>query len=176
MASTSINVGRFGSDSVGGDKALLTARPDIRFLKLSFLAPAVVLVAGIIAYLLPLAIDRDFQLAGSAFMIGIGLVGMACLLALYEGLSKAVYSLTDEHVEEEYGIINKRVRRIPLSYVRDVTYDQNFLQAMFGVSSITVAPTNGDKIVLSNIRDGESARERIWKLVLSRSPREKRTT
>ena len=140
-------------------------------MKLSFLAPGVVLTAGIIAYLSPLAIDRDFQLAGSFFIIGIGLVGMTCLLVLYEGLSKAVYSLTDEHVEEEYGIINKRVRRIPLSYVRDVTYDQNFLQAMFAVSSVTVSPTNGDKIVLSNIKDGEGTREVIWKLVLSRSPR-----
>lgn len=171
MASTSINIGEFGSDPVGSEKALLTARPDIRFLKLSFLAPAVVLTAGIIAYLLPLAIDRDFQLAGSAFIIGIGLVGMTCLIALYEGLSKAVYRLTDEHIEEEYGIIHKRVRRIPLSYVRDVTYDQNFLQAMLGISSITVSPTNGDKIVLSNIKDGEGTREVIWKLVLSRSPR-----
>ena len=67
-------------------------------------------------------------------------------------------------------------RRIPLSYVRDVTYDQNFLQAMFAVSSITVAPTNGDKIVLSNIRDGETTRESIWKVVLSRSPVGNRTT
>ncbi|MEK6285620.1 MAG: PH domain-containing protein [Acidobacteriota bacterium] len=170
MASTSVNIGEFGSDPVGSEKALLTARPDIRFLKLSFFAPAVVLVAGIIAYLLPLAIDRDFQLAGSAFMIGIGLVGMACLLALYEGLSKAVYRLTDEHIEEEYGIIHKRVRQIPLSYIRDVTYDQNFLQALFGVSSITVSPTNGDKIVLSNIAGGQRTREIIWKLVLSRTP------
>jgi uncharacterized membrane protein YdbT with pleckstrin-like domain len=96
-------------------------------------------------------------------------------LHLYEGLSKSVYRLTNEHIEEEYGIVYKRQRRIPLSYVRDVTYDQNFLQAMFGVSSITVSPTNGDKIVLSNIRDGESARERIWKHVLSRSPVPKRT-
>jgi membrane protein YdbS with pleckstrin-like domain len=169
MASTSINIGEFGSDPVGSEKALLTARPDIRFLKLSFLAPAVVLVAGIVVYLLPLAIDRDFQLAGSAFLIGIGLVGMACLLALYEGLSKAEYRLTNGHIEEEYGVINRRVRRIPLSYVRDVTYDQNFLQAIFGVSSITISPTNCDKIVLSNVRDGEQARETIWKLVLSKS-------
>ena len=170
MASTSINVGKFGSDSASNDRALMTARPDIRMLKLSFLAPAVILIAGIIVYQLPLAIDRDFQLAGSALIIGIGLIGMTCLLVLYEGLSKAAYSLTDDHIEEEYGIINKRVRRIPLSYVRDVTYDQNFFQAMFGVSSITVSPTNGDKIVLSNVRDGEQTREIIWSLVLSKSP------
>jgi uncharacterized membrane protein YdbT with pleckstrin-like domain len=166
MASTSINIGEFGSDPAGSEKALLTARPDIRFLKLSFLAPAVVLVAGIIAYLLPLTIDRDFQLAGSAFMIGISLVGMACLLALYEGLAKAVYTVTNEHIEEEYGIIYKRLRRIPLSYVRDVTYDESFFQRIFGVSSITVSPTNGDKIVLTNIRNGEETRETIWKLML----------
>ena len=83
---------------------------------------------------------------------------------------KAVYSLTDHHIEEKYGIIHRRVRRIPLSYVRDVTYDQNFLRAMFGVSSITVSPTNGDKIVFSNVRDGEQTREIIWKLLLSKSP------
>jgi uncharacterized membrane protein YdbT with pleckstrin-like domain len=170
MASTSIDVGKFGVDSVGGDKALLTAQPDIRVLKLSLVGPAVMLIAGIIAYRLPLAIDRDFQLAGSAFITGIGLVGAICSLALYEGLSKAVYRLTNEHIEEEYGVINKRLRRIPLSYVRDVTYSQNFLQAIFGISSVTVSPTNGDKIVLSNIRDGEKTRETIWRLVLSKSP------
>jgi hypothetical protein len=41
---------------------------------------------------------------------------------------------------------------------------------MFGLSSIAVSPTNGDKIVLSSIRDGKKIRETIWKLVLSRSP------
>lgn len=78
--------------------------------------------------------------------------------------------MTDEHIEEEYGIVYKRLRRIPLSYVRDVTYDQNFLQAMFGVSSITVSPTNGDKIVLSNVADGARTREAIWNLVVSKAP------
>lgn len=143
----------------------------MRIVNLSFLAPVLVLVGGVIAYLLPLAVDRDFQLVGSFFITGMGLVGILCLLALYEGLSKAVYSLTDEHIEEEYGIIYTRVRRIPLSYVRDVTYDQNFLQAMFGISSITVTPTNGDKIVLSNVKEGKRTRDIIWKLVLSRSPK-----
>ena len=98
------------------------------------------------------------------------------MLLLYEALSKAVYTVTNEHIEEEYGIIYKRLRRIPLSYVRDVTYDHNFLQAIFGVSSITVSPTNGDKTVLSNIPEGESTRERIWNLMLSRLPKENRTT
>ena len=105
-------------------------------------------------YLLPLGIGRDFQLVGSFLIAGIGFVGIICLLALCEGLSKAVYRLTNEHIEEEYGIVYKRLRRIPLSCVRDVTHSQNFLQAIFGVSSITVSPTNGDRIVLSNVKHG----------------------
>jgi hypothetical protein len=44
-----------------------------------------------------------------------------------------------------------------------VTYDQNFLQAIFGVADVTVSTTNGDKVVLN----AEGTRERIWKLVLS---------
>ena len=55
--------------------------------------------------------------------------------------------------------------RIPLSYVRDVTYNQNFIQAMFDVSDITVSAPNGDKVVLNNLRNGEATREIIWKLV-----------
>jgi membrane protein YdbS with pleckstrin-like domain len=169
MTSASITIGNYGVDSAGRDKALLTARPDMRIVKYSFLAPALALIASIISYLWPLEIDRDLHFAGSILIATFGLAGISFLLVLYEGLVKAVYSLTHQHIEEKYGIIHKRVRRIPLSYVRDVTYDRNFLQALFGVSSITVSPTNGDKIVLSNVRDGEQTREAIWNLVLSKS-------
>jgi len=176
MASASINIGEYRSDSVGSDKALLTTRADMRIVKVSFIATVLPLMVSIVTYLSPLPIKRDLKAALAVAIATIGLAGISFLLVMYEGLAKAVYTVTDEHIEEEYGIVYKRLRCIPLSYVRDVTYDQNFLQAIFGVSSITVSPTNGDKIVLSNIRGGESTRERIWKLVLSRSPAGKRTT
>jgi hypothetical protein len=169
MASTSINVGKFGLDSVGRDQALLIARPDMRIIKFLLLPSAFVLTAGIISYLLPLGIDRDLHLAGSILIATLGLAGLSSLLVLYEGLASAVYTMTGEFIEEEYGIVYKGLRRIPLNYVRDVTQTQNFLQAMFGVSSITVSPTNGDKIVLSNVRDGQQTRETIWKFVLAKS-------
>src|SRR6185295_9265586 len=169
MASAGITIGNYGADSAGRDKALLTVRPDMRIVKYSFLAPAVALIASIISYLWPLEIDRDLHLAGSILIATFGLAGISFLLVLYEGLAKAVYSLTNQHIEEKYGSIFRRVRRIPLSYVRDVTYDQNFLQAIFGVSSITVSPTNGDRIVLSNVRDGEQTGEIVWELILSRT-------
>jgi uncharacterized membrane protein YdbT with pleckstrin-like domain len=165
------NVRAFGAETRGGGKVVVSDRPDMRIVKVSLIATILPLIVSVVTYLLPLPIERDLKLALAVAIATIGLAGISFLLVMYEGLAKAVYTVTDEYVEEEYGIVYKRLRRIPLSYVRDVTYDQNFLQAIFGVSSITVSPTNGDKIVLSNIQSGESTRERIWKLVLSRSPK-----
>ena len=169
MSSTSINVGEFGINSVVSDRSLLTARPDMRIVKSLFLPPAFVLMAGIVSYALTLGIDRDLHLVGSILIAALGVAGLSSLLVLYEALAKAVYTMTNEFIEEEYGIVYKRLRRIPLDYVRDVTHTQSFLQAMFGVSSVTVSPTNGHNIVLSNIRDGQRTQELVWKLVLSRS-------
>ena len=170
MASTSVNVANVGINITRAEEVVLTAHPDMGIIKVSFLAPLFVIAAGAIAYLLPMAIDPYMQTGLSGFVAIIGLGGTFFLLAVYEALSRAVYTMTTEYIEEEYGIIYKRLRRIPLSYVRDVTQTQNFLQAMFHVSSITVSPTNGDKIVLSNILDGKEARETIWSLVLRTVP------
>ena len=71
--------------------------------------------------------------------------------------------MSKEYVKEQGGVFWKTQHCVPLSYVRDVSYGQNFLQAMFGVSSVTIFPTNGNKIVLSNISEGSARREAIWK-------------
>jgi len=130
-------------------------------------------VAGAVVYLSP--IDTSLKVAFLPMAV-LFVVVLAYSVIMYEALGNTVFVVTNDHIEERGGLIWKTQRRIPLTYVRDVTYDQNLLQAMFGVSSITVSPTNGDKIVLSNIREGESAREKIWKHVLSRSPVLKRKT
>lgn len=169
MSSTSINVGKLRIDSDASHESLLTARPDIRIIKFNFLVPALVLVAGISLYLMPLEINRDLQFAGSILIATLGLASLSGLVVLYEALATAVYTITNEHIEEEYGIIYKRLRRIPLDSVRDVTHTQNFFQSIFGVSTVTVSPTNGHSIVLSNIAAGKRARDVIWNLVLTRN-------
>jgi membrane protein YdbS with pleckstrin-like domain len=171
MASTIINVEKFGIDSVGGDKALLSARPDMRIVKVCFLgALLIAAVAGTI-YVSP--ISEGVKIAFLP-LIPLFVVALVYSVIMFETLGNAVFKVTNEHLEEEGGFIWKTQHRIPLTYLRDVTYDQNFLQAMFGVSSITVSPTNGDKIVLSNVRDGEQMRETIWNLVLSSLPSQHR--
>ncbi|SRR6266404_2376979 len=170
MSSTSINVGEFGINSVGSERSLLTARPDMRIVKLGFLAAASIAVAGAVVYLLPIS---DSVKAGFLPLAGLFVVSLAYSAIMYETLGNALFTITNEYIEERGGVIWKSQHRIPLSYVRDVTYSQTFLQAMFGVSSVTVSPTNGRKIVVSNVSDGERAREIIWNLVLSTSPSRK---
>ena len=169
MATSTADLGKTKSDTNTADGAVLTVRPDMRPVKAGFLVPLSIVVVGIAVYLKPVTIDADYKLAGLMIIATLASAGITGLLLMYEALANATYRVTSEHIEEEYGIINKRVRRIPLIYVRDVTYDQSFAQAMFGISSITVSRTNGDKIVLCNIREGEGTRETIWNLVLSRS-------
>src|ERR1700740_867986 len=139
MASTSINVGKFGIDSASGSNVLLTARPDLRILKVGFLGAALIAVAGAIVYLLP--IDVSLKVAFLPMAVSFVVV-LAYSVIMYEALGNTVFVVTNDYIEERGGLIWKTQHRIPLTYVRDVTYDQNFLQAMFGVSSVTVSPTN----------------------------------
>jgi uncharacterized membrane protein YdbT with pleckstrin-like domain len=166
MASTSINVGKFGIDSASSGNVVLTTRPDLRILKVGFLTAALIAVAGAIVYLSP--IDASLKVAFLPLAV-LFVVIITYSVIMYEALANTVFVVTNDYIEEKGGLIWKTQHRIPLTYVRDVTYDQNFLQAMFGVSSVTVSPTNGNKIVLSNIADGEGTRESIWNLVVSKS-------
>ena len=171
MAARSINLRDFDPETTGSrGGVVLSARPDMRLIKASFLVPVLVLLAGVAVYLLPLPLNSvitDYLVLPFIAMVAVG--AAVYPVGMYEALAKAV---NDGYVEEESGIIWKRVRRIPLSYVRDVTYNQSFIQALFDVSDITVSATNGDKIVLNTLRGGEETRETIWKLVLSNSPRD----
>lgn len=148
---------------------LLTDHPDLRLVQAIFLVPLLVLVVGAIVYSLP--IDAAIKVAFSP-LIAVFILTLVYSVSSYDELAKAEYIVTPEYVESRTGIIEKRVRNIPLSYIRNVTHNQNFIQAMFGVSTITITPTNSERIVLKNIKDGQEKRETIWKLVLSKSPRQ----
>jgi uncharacterized membrane protein YdbT with pleckstrin-like domain len=112
---------------------------------------------------------------GNRFAIGYGAViftfcTLLFILALHARLWRANYTVTTEHIEAQTGTFQKSVRLIPLSYIRDVTLSQNLFQSFFGTSDITVAATNGDRIVLENVTEGKRNQEIIWNLVLAKSP------
>src|SRR5262249_26054822 len=156
MAARSIDIGRLNTDKTDSRNAVLRLRPDLRLVKMSFFAPPGVLLIGFAVYLVPLPIDRQLIYYIVLPFIVMGALGVGVYpVGMYEALSKAVFTVADDYIEEEIGIIWKRTRRIPLSYVRDVTHEQNFIQAVFDVANITVSTTNGDKIVLNHVRNGE---------------------
>jgi uncharacterized membrane protein YdbT with pleckstrin-like domain len=147
--------------------AVVSDRPDMRIVKLGFLAAAFVAGTAGIVYLLPVS---DSTKVAFLPLIVVFVVVLVYSIVMYETLAKTVFRVTPEYVEEEGGIVWKRLRRIPLGYVRDVTIDENLIQTKLGTSTITVSATNGDKIVLDNVKDGKEIQEVIWNRVLSRCP------
>jgi hypothetical protein len=65
-------------------------------------------------FLTPLPIDRqliNYLVLPLTAMVALGVAVYP--VGMYEALSKAVFTVTDQYVEEEVGIIWKRTRRIP---------------------------------------------------------------
>jgi membrane protein YdbS with pleckstrin-like domain len=123
------------------------------------------------AVILILALSND-----KAIKFAVGLQVGACVVlsfalcfSYHERLRKASYIVTSECIEAQTGTLGKSVRRIPMSYIRDVTLSQNLLQRPFDTFNLTVTATNGDKIVLENVKEGERKQEIIWELVLAKS-------
>ena len=172
MGDRSINYHDYATKDAGTGRAgvLLTDRPDMRIIRLSLLTGvlALLLIAGIIVFVLP--IDQGTRNGLLGFAAIFGYVVISIPLIWYVSLVKAVYTLSREHIEVEGGVISKTSRCIPLSYVRDVTFNQSVIQAMFGLSTITVSTTNGDRIRFQHVRDGKQKHQLIWNLVLSKSP------
>jgi uncharacterized membrane protein YdbT with pleckstrin-like domain len=168
MNARSIDYSSFGVEKPRHPDAILVDHPDKRMMRMRYLAPGLVLAIAAIVYVLPIG---DLRVV---FLPLIWLLAMALVysIIMHEILARAVYTVTPEYVESESGIIGKKVRTIPIAYVRDVTYGQNFIQSMLGLSDITVSATSGDKITFKDIAAGDRKRDLISKMVLSKSPRQ----
>lgn len=156
---------RFGVDS---NRPVLTDQPDLRLIKLSYLAPLVLFAAGVLLLLLPISFGAKFSIG---FSLVIALAGMLTFsLSAHGRLRNASYTVTVDYIEAQTGTFEKTSRRIPLGYIRDVTHRQHFFQTLFGVSDIKVTATNGDSVVLEHVSDGRRKQEIIWDMVLDKSP------
>ena len=166
MGARTINYGVLGIETPRTSKTVLVDRPDKRMMRVRYLVPALIVCIGAIIYALPMG---DLKVV---FLPLTWLFAMAVVYSviMHEILAKAVYTVTAECVESESGIFGKKVRTIPISYVRDVTYGQNAIQSLLGLSDVTVSAANGDKITFKDIADGSHKRDVISKLVLSKSP------
>ena len=148
--------------------SVLITQPDMRLIKFGYLVPLAIMGAGLVGVL---ASDDE----GTRLAVGYGAVmftfcTLLFFLSFHARLRRANYTVTTEYIEAQIGTVKKTVRLIPLGYVRDVTLSQTLFQSFFDTSDITVAATNGDRIVLENVPEGKKNQEIIWKLVLAKSP------
>jgi uncharacterized membrane protein YdbT with pleckstrin-like domain len=152
----------------GRTTPVLTDHPDMRLIKLGYIVPLFLVATGMLILLLPIS-DAVKIGIGYALIMALGAI-LTFLLSSHARLRKASYTVTAEYIEAQTGTFEKTSRRIPLSYIRDVTHRQHFFQTLFGISDITVTATNGDSVVLENVGDGRRKQEIIWELVLDKSP------
>ena len=149
-------------------KPILTDRPDLRLIKLSYLVPLLLIATGMLILLLPINDGAKFSIG---FALAIALAGtLTFSLSSHARLRTASYTVTDGYIEAQTGTFEKATRRIPISYIRDVTHRQHFFQALFAISDIKVTATNGDSVVLENVSEGARKRDIIWDLVLAKAP------
>jgi len=152
----------------GRNKPVLTDHPEMQLIKLGYLVPLFLVATGVLILLLPIS---DAVKIGIGYALIMALGGMLTFLSSsHARLRKASYTVTAEYIEAQTGTFEKTSRRIPLSYIRDVTHRQHFFQTLFGVSDIRVTATNGDSVVFENVTDGRHKQEIIWELVIARSP------
>jgi uncharacterized membrane protein YdbT with pleckstrin-like domain len=156
---------RMGSDQT---RPVLIDSADLRLIKLGYLVPLLLVAAGVLILLLPLSDAAKIGI-GYALIMALGSL-LTFLLSSHARLRKASYTVTADYIEAQTGTFEKTSRRIPLSYIRDVTHRQHFFQRLFGVSDIKVTATNGDSVVFENVSDGIRKRELIWEIVIARSP------
>ena len=141
----------------------------MRLIKFGYLVPLAIMVAGIIG--VSASVDDGTRLAIGYGAVMFTFCTLLFFLSFHARLRRANYTVTTEYIEAQIGTVKKTVRLIPLGYVRDITLSQTFFQSFFDTSDITVAATNGDRIVLENVPDGKRSQEIIWKLVLAKSTR-----
>lgn len=75
------------------------------------------------------------------------------------------YALTDEEVDAQTGLLNRRFDVTKLYQVTDVSVTANILQSIFGLSTVVVSAVNqaggNDDMILKNVINGYKVRKQL---------------
>lgn len=75
------------------------------------------------------------------------------------------YALTDEEVDTQTGLLNRRFDVTKLYQVTDISVTANILQSIFGLSTVIVSAVNqaggNDDMVLKNVIGGYEVRKQL---------------
>jgi uncharacterized membrane protein YdbT with pleckstrin-like domain len=128
-------------------RRIFAIAPTLKFVFLGYIAT--VFVAFALVILLTLLIP------GFVPVIGV-IIGFFLLLipVYYHVRQKMIrYSLTDNTIEIDRGLISRSTQNIPLRRIQDVTVTSTLFQRILGYGDITIdnASEDGGKVVLDNV-------------------------
>jgi uncharacterized membrane protein YdbT with pleckstrin-like domain len=130
-------------------------RPTLKFIKLGYVAAA--LGAFLLVALLALALPIWLAVVIALFVF---------LVPAYFHLKQRLisYSLTEQCIEVDSGLVSRTTRNVPLTRIQDVTVSASMMQRLLNFGDVVIdnASEDGGKVIIKNI---DSPREYAEKLL-----------
>jgi uncharacterized membrane protein YdbT with pleckstrin-like domain len=134
----------------------LRINPTMKFIKLGYGMAAVGAVLLVVI----------LSLLGAPTLISVIIALMLFLIPAYYHLQQRLvsYSLTDQSIEVDRGLVSRTTRNIPLTRIQDVTVTSGALQRLLNFGDVVIdnASEDGGKLIIKNI---DSPREYADKLL-----------
>lgn len=131
----------------GEHKRIFSIAPTLKFVFIGYLATVFIAFA--------LVILLTALIPGFVPMIGVIIGFFLLLIPVYYHIRQRMirYSLTDNTIEIDRGLISRSTQNIPLRRIQDVTVTSTLFQRMMGYGDIAIdnASEDGGKIVLDNV-------------------------
>lgn len=151
------------------EETLWRGNPSAKILLGQLLAIVVVLIAVPLAAHSIAANITDFEASARAARIGWWLTAIIILLQLVwlfislARLRSTMYTVTNQRVMIEKGILSKSVGEIDLRYIDDTQFFQNLGARLLGIGNVTVVSSDKTTpvFVLQGVSDPRSVREVI---------------
>jgi len=134
----------------------LRINPTMKFIKLGYGLAALGAVLLVVI----------LSLLGAPTLISVIIALMLFLIPAYYHLQQRLvsYSLTDQSIEVDRGLVSRTTRNIPLTRIQDVTVTSGALQRLLNFGDVVIdnASEDGGKLIIKNI---DSPREYADKLL-----------
>lgn len=137
-------------ESIDAGRTIFTTRPTMLFIKIGYLAAA---LGGVLLVVL-LALIRFVEIP---WYISVPLAMALLLIPAYYHIKRNMirYTLTENEIEIDQGLVARTTRNIPLSKIQDVTVSSTILQRLLGYGNVIIdnASEQGGNITLRNIQN-----------------------
>ena len=123
--------------------------------------PHILLVRASVTTLHRRCLVKQVALLGILLFIGIAALRVIRIKAIH-------YHLTSQRLRITSGILSRRIVEIELFRVRDLSFEQRFIQRLLSIGTVKAISTDEDaeEIFLSGIKDAMKVKENLRKFVM----------